>query len=256
MRSWTRREAFAASAAVLALPARAQSPDVIVFAAASLKNALDAVAADYRAAAGNRVAISYGASSALARQIEQGAPADVFFSADVDWMEYLGVRKLVRDETRRDLLGNRIVVVAPASQAVPLELKPGALAERLRGGRLATANVAAVPAGKYGKAAFEQLGLWPEVAGRLAEAENVRAALVFVARGEAPLGVVYATDAHAESAVAVVARLPDDSHPPIVYPVALTANAKGVEPARFLDHLLSPAAHEAFVREGFTILLR
>jgi molybdate transport system substrate-binding protein len=242
-----------AVAAVLAalspLPGRAQAPDVTVFAAASLKNALDAIAGEFQKETGKRVAVSYAASSALARQIEQGAPADVFISADLDWMEFLQARGLIRPETRRNLVGNRIVLVAAAG-ARDVDLKPGALAAALGGGRLATANVAAVPAGKYGKAALEHLGLWGEVAGRLAQAENVRAALTFVARGEAPLGIVYESDARAEPNVAVVARFPEKSHPPIIYPAALTGAARP-DAARFLQALRTPASAAIFAREGF-----
>lgn len=233
----------------------AQPAQVTVFAAASLKNALDAVAAEFQRDTGGSVAISYGASSTLARQIEQGAPADLFISADLDWMDYLAERNLIHRETRHNLLRNRIVLVAPAPIAAPLELKQGALAQALGAdGRIAMANVAAVPAGKYGRAALEHLGLWSEVSERLAQAENVRAALAFVSRAEAPLGIVYETDARADPRVAVVARIPETSHPPIVYPAALTASARGDEPARFLAALGAPAARAIFAREGFTPL--
>src|SRR3712207_5948977 len=171
------RNLLALVALATATPAaHAQGPDLVVFAAASLKNALDDVAAKFKTEAGLRVAVSYGASSALARQIEQGAPADVFISADLDWMDYLDRAALIRRETRHNLLGNRIVLVAPADKAEPVALEAGALAKALGDGRLAVANVVAVPAGKYGKAALRHLGLWGEVAGRLAQAENVRAA--------------------------------------------------------------------------------
>jgi molybdate transport system substrate-binding protein len=251
VRTWIKGLAGAAVLALLGGAAAAQTADVTVFAAASLKNALDAIAADDGRATGRRVAISYAASSALARQIEQGAPADLFISADLDWMDHLERQNLIRPETRRPLLGNRLVVIAPADQAQPLDLKPGAIAARVAEGRLALAAVATVPAGKYARQALQALGLWSEVSGRLAEAENVRAALTFVSRGEAPLGVVYETDARADPNVAVVARLPETSHPPIVYPAALTAAARGAEPARFLAALTSPAARAAFAREGF-----
>jgi molybdate transport system substrate-binding protein len=253
MRLWLAPALFCL-ALVLPPPARSQPADITVFAAASLKNALDAVAAEFRRAGGGRVAISYGASSALARQIEQGAPADLFISADLDWMDYLAARKLIRDGTRHNLLSNRIVLVAPADQAQPVELKPGALARALGDGRLAVANVAAVPVGKYGKAALEHLGLWGEVSGRLAQAENVRAALAFVSRGEAPLGIVYETDARADPRVAVVARFPETSHPPIVYPVAMTAASKSPAAGRFLDELKSRESVAMFARDGFSAL--
>ncbi|HEX2134814.1 MAG TPA: molybdate ABC transporter substrate-binding protein [Microvirga sp.] len=246
-------KALVATAAVVLSfgPAFAQATDVTVFAAASLKNALDAIAADYQRDTGKRVAIAYAASSSLARQIVQGAPADLFISADLEWMDYLEQSRLVRPETRRSLLGNRLVVIAPVARPQALDLEPAAFVGRLGPGRLALAAVATVPAGKYAKAALQGLGLWTEVAGRLAEAENARAALAFVSRGEAPLGIVYETDARADPNVAVVARIPEASHPPIVYPAALTAAAKGDEPARFLAALGGPAARAAFAREGF-----
>ena len=253
MQLWSKGAVLAAFALTFS-SAIAQAADVTVFAAASLKNALDAVVADYQRESGKRVAVSYAASSALARQIEQGAPADIFFSADLDWMDYLQERALIKRETRRALLGNRIVLVAPADQQKPVELKAGGLSAALGNGRLATASVASVPAGRYGKAALENLGLWGEVSGKLAEAENVRAALAFVSRGEAPLGLVYETDAKADSKVAVVARFPETSHPPIVYPVALTASSKSAEAAAFLDVLRNKKSAEAFTREGFQVL--
>jgi molybdate transport system substrate-binding protein len=190
----------------------------------------------------------------MAKQIEEGAPADLFISADRDWMDYLQGRGLIRADTRRDLLGNRLVLVAPVDEAKPVPLAAGALAAALGSGRLATASVASVPAGRYGKAALQALGLWAEVSSRLAETENVRAALTFVARGEAPLGVVYETDARAEPKVAVVARFPESSHPPIVYPAALTTASSAGEPSRFLDTLRRPESAAIFAREGFTAL--
>lgn len=237
-----------------AVSAYGQRADVTVFAAASLKNALDAIMDEFHRQTGKRAVASYGASSALARQIEQGAPADIFISADLDWMDYLEEKNLIRSGTRRNLLGNRLVLIAPAESAKPVELEAGALKSALGTGRLAVANVAAVPAGKYGKAALQNLGLWGEVSNRLAEAENVRAALAFVARGEAPLGIVYETDARAEPRVAVVARFPDASHPPIVYPVAVTVASDSAEAGRFLEALRSRAGAAVFAREGFTAI--
>lgn len=255
MRLWVKRMAARAMALVLVSGATvAQAADVTVFAAASLKNALDSVIADFQKETGKQVVVSYAASSALARQIEQGAPADLFISADLDWMDYLQERGLIRRETRRTLLGNRIVLVAPATTAKPLELKPGALGAALGNGRLAIANVQSVPAGRYGKAALGSLGLWAEVSGRLAEAENVRAALTYVSRGEAPLGLVYETDAKADPNVAVVARFPDSSHPPVVYPVALTATSKSHQAPIFLDALRSRKSADVFARQGFTMV--
>jgi molybdate transport system substrate-binding protein len=255
VRLWVRRMAARAMALVLVSSAgTAQAADVTVFAAASLKNTLDAVIADFQRKAGRQVVASYAASSALARQIEQGAPADLFISADLDWMDYLQERGLIRPETRRSLLGNRMVLVAPAAAAKAVELKPGALNAALANGRLAIANVLSVPAGRYGKAALENLGLWGEVSVRLAEAENVRAALTYVSRGEAPLGIVYETDAKADPKVAVVARFPESSHPPVVYPVALTATSRSHDAQIFLDALRSRRSADLFAREGFTVL--
>jgi len=230
----------------------ASAQRLVVFAAASLKNALDEVAILSPA----KPAISYAASSALARQIESGAPAQVFISADLDWMDYLEQRRLIREGTRRDLLGNRLVLIAPSASSLQAGITPGFPLARLLGdGRLATADPASVPAGKYTRAALETLGVWDSVAGKLASAANVRAALALVARGEAPLGSVYATDAAAEPKVRVVAVFPDGLHPPIVYPAALTSNAPVTGAAAdFLALLSSPAARKVFEKHGFTPL--
>jgi molybdate transport system substrate-binding protein len=255
MNSWIRTAAvFAAALALQGAVTCAKAADVTVFAAASLKNALDTIVSGYEKRTGETISVSYAGSSTLARQIEQGAPADVFISADLDWMDYLQERNLIRPETRRDLLGNRIVLVAPKDTAKPVELASGPLAGALAGGRLAIAATASVPAGRYGRAALEKLGLWQDVSGHLAEAENVRAALAFVSRGEAPLGLVYETDARADPKVAVVARFPETSHPPIVYPAALTKDAKDDKPKRFLEALRSADSARIFAHEGFTPL--
>ena len=255
MRTWlTFVLAGALGLALQNVAPQAQPKILTVFAAASLKNGLDAAVASYERETGGRVAVSYAASSALARQIEQGAPADLFLSADLDWMDHLEERGLIRPGTRRNLLGNRLVLIAPKGEAKALELSPGSLAAALGDGRLAVADVDAVPAGKYGRAALERLGLWPEAAGRVARTENVRAALAFVARGEAPLGIVYETDAKAEPEVEVVARFPETSHPPIVYPVAVTASSTHADAMRFLDALRRPDCAALFAREGFTFL--
>ena len=207
-------------------PARAQGGDVLVFAAASLKNALDAVNAQWQTETGKKVVISYAASSALAKQIEQGAPAQMFVSADLDWMDYVAQKNLIKPETRFNLLGNRIVLIAPKDKAEPVAIAPGFdLAKILGQGRLAMANVDSVPAGKYGKAALEKLGVWAGVSDKVAQAENVRAALLLVSRGEAPAGIVYQTDAAAEPNVKIIGTFPENTHPPIIYPAALTANA-------------------------------
>jgi molybdate transport system substrate-binding protein len=248
-----RRIAAAGLALALAGPAAAQ--DVTVFAAASLKNALDAVGTAWEAETGKRVTVSYAASSALARQIEEGAPADVFVSADIEWMAYLAERGLIAEGTEVRLLGNRLVLIAPAESAAAAEIAPRFdLAGLLGDGRLAMANVEAVPAGRYGRAALESLGVWETVADRVAQAENVRAALALVASGEAPLGIVYATDAAAEDEVRVVGTFPEDSHPPIVYPAAVTAEAASPDARAFLDWLQGEAAEEVFAAEGFAIL--
>lgn len=237
-----------------ALPARAQEP-VTVFAAASLKNALDAINAAWSQEAGKEATISYAGSSALAKQIEEGAPADLFISADLDWMAYLSERDLIDTASERRLLGNRIVLVAPADSTVELSIDPGFdLAAALGDGRLAMANVDAVPAGRYGMAALESLGVWDGVADKVAQAENVRAALQLVALGEAPLGIVYQTDATAEPGVRVVGTFPEDSHDQIVYPAALTATSANPDAAAFLDYLQGEAARAIFVEQGFTVL--
>ena len=236
--------------ALVVAAACAQADDrLLVFAAASLKNALDEAAASY----GKKVVASYGASSTLARQIENGAPADVFISADLEWMDYLEKKRLLAPGTRRDLLGNRLVLVSPVIN--PLRLEPSAgfpLAKALGSGRLAIADPQSVPAGKYARAALQKLGVWNEVAARLAPADNVRGALAFVARGEAPLGIVYATDAREEPRVVVAGVFPEDSHPPIVYPAALL---RGARPGarELLDFLASPAARAIFGKHGFAL---
>jgi molybdate transport system substrate-binding protein len=227
---------------------------VIVFAAASLKNALDGASAAWQNEAGKEAKISYAASSALAKQMEQDAPAQIFISADRDWMDYVAGKGLIKPESRSDLVGNKLVLVAPKDATVSLDLKPGAdLAGTLGEGRLAIGNVDSVPAGKYGKAALENLGLWAGVSGKLAQAESVRAALLLVSRGEAALGVVYQTDAVSDPNVRIVATFPADSHAPIVYPAALTTKA-GPAAAAFLDYIKSDKAAPFFKAQGFTVL--
>lgn len=238
------------------VPAAARAEAVTVFAAASLKNGLDAAAKAFEEATGARVTISYAGSPALAKQIEARAPADMFLSADIDWMDHLSARGLIRPDTRINLLGNGLVLVGAPGVTTALDLKPGApLPDLLGDGRIAVGLVDAVPAGRYAKTALETLGLWDGVKDRLAQAENVRAALALVARGEAKLGIVYATDAKAEPKVNLLGTFPADSHPPIVYPVALTKTA-GARAADFLRFLSSPAATAAFEAQGFTILAK
>jgi molybdate transport system substrate-binding protein len=236
-------------------PAQAQGRDVVVFAAASLKNALDAINAQWQKETGKKAAISYAASSALAKQIEQAAPAQIFISADLDWMDYLAKKDLIKAETRSNLLGNRIVLIAPKDKAQPVDIKPGFdLAKVLGDGRLAMANVATVPAGRYGKAALEKLGVWGSVSSKLAQAENVRAALLLVSRGEAPAGIVYQTDAASDGNVKIIGTFPEDAHPPIIYPIALTANATHPDAAAFLAYIRSDKAKPLFEAQGFTVL--
>jgi len=256
-----RRSVLAGVAALAAVPisaavsALAQTNDVVVFAAASLKEALDAVSASWQRETGKHATISYAASSTLAKQIAEGAPADLFISADLDWMDYLDQRKLIAPASRHNLLGNRLVLIAPSDSKISTTIGPGfPLAALLGGGHLAMADPAGVPAGRYGKAALEKLGVWPQVAGSVAAAENVRAALLLVARGETPLGIVYQTDAAAEPRVRVVGAFPPDSYPPIVYPVAVTLSSTNPAAASLAAYLRGPAARAEFEKYGFTVL--
>jgi molybdate transport system substrate-binding protein len=246
-----------AAAGVFAAPAPAQETTLTVFAAASMKNALDDVDAAYTRKTGIRIVVSYAASSTLMKQIEQGAPADVFASADLDWMDYGSRKNVIRDDTRINLLGNKIVLIAPVDARIDkVTIAPGVDLAALAGdGRITTADVRSVPVGKYAKAALEKLGIWAAVEPKMAMAENVRAALALVARGEAALGIVYATDAKVEPKVKIVGAFPDDSHPPIIYPVAATATAKP-EAADYLAFLRSPAAKAIFEKYGFTFLIK
>jgi len=226
--------------------------DVLIFAASSLQTALDELAGPIQRATGIGIKVSYASSSALARQIVEGAPADVFISADLDWMAYVAERKLIRPESRVDLLGNRLVLIAPRDRPVKLAIAKGfALTAALGTSRLALADPAAVPAGKYARAALTSLGVWDSVASRIAAAENVRAALLLVSRGEAALGVVYFTDAVADAGVAIVDTFPSATHPPIVYPASLLSTS-APEGARVLEFLKSDAAWPAFAKQGFT----
>lgn len=255
MRDFGRTKAgFAPLVAALSLclttPALAE--EVVVFAAASLKTALDEVAAGFMADTGHRVTISYGGSNALAQQIIAGAPADVYLSAAVTWMDAVEQAGMVVDASRADLWGNSLVLVA--KDAGPVDLGSVDLAALLGDGKLSMAMVDAVPAGQYGKAALQALGLWDAVAPQVAQAENVRAALALVALGEAPYGVVYASDAVAEPGVTVVASFPADSHPPIVYPGALLVGAADAADRAFYDALKTSAADASFAAQGFVIL--
>ena len=255
-RPGTRRVAALLAAVAMTLSgASAQADDLLVFAAASLKNAVDEVNARIDAEQDLKVVASYAASSALAKQIEAAAPADVYISADRAWMDYVAERKLIKPATRVALLGNRLVLVAPKDSKIAVGIAPGFdLAALLGDGRLAVANPDHVPAGKYAKAALETLGVWAAVAGRIAPADNVRAALRLVARGETPLGIVYATDAAAELQVRIVDGFPAGSYPPIVYPAAITAASSNPAASRYLAFLQSPEARAIFEKHGFTVL--
>jgi molybdate transport system substrate-binding protein len=243
---------------LLANPCLAEN--VTVFAAASLKESLDSAARQFEAATGHKVVVSYAASPVLTKQIESGGPADIFMSADLDWMDYLEARKQLVPGSRVAMLGNQLVLVAPAQDTAlstsGLKIAPNfALAAALGTGRLAMANPDAVPAGKYGKAALESLGVWNAVQSKVARAENVRSALAFVSRGEAPFGIVYRTDALADSGVRIVDTFPAYTHPPITYPAALIAGSKSSATAAvFLKFLRSPAATANWERFGFTVL--
>src|SRR5882757_5910422 len=243
--------------ALAALPARAQNAALTAFAAASMKNAVDDINAAFTKATGIKAVSSYAASSALAKQIESGAPADLFASADLEWMDYVAGKKLIKDDTRVNLLGNRLVLIAPKDSKInSVTIGPGFDLARLAGdGRIATGDVRAVPVGKYAKAALEKLGAWAAAQRKFAMAENVRAALTLVARGEAPLGIVYETDAKIEPGVKIIGRFPADSHPPIIYPVAATTTAKA-ETVDYLAFLRSSPAKVILEKYGFTFLIR
>jgi molybdate transport system substrate-binding protein len=228
--------------------------DLTVFAAARLKEALDEASATYMRQHGDKIKISFGASSALARQIESGAPANIFISADLDWMDYLEKRNLIQKDSRKNLLGNRLVIAAPSDADIKLDIRPGFdLAGALKGGHLAMADPSGVPAGKYGKAALEKLGVWGSVESAVARTENVRGALLLVSRHEAPLGIVYATDVAADPGVKVVGVFPPETHPPIVYPIALTSENQEPAAGRLLEFLTSAAAKLIFEKHGFTV---
>jgi molybdate transport system substrate-binding protein len=228
-----------------------------VFAAASLKNALDDTDTAFSKLAGIKVVASYAASAALAKQIEQGAPADVFISADLKWMDYLSERKLIKPDTRMNLLGNKLVLIAPKDSKIDkVEIgKDFDIAKVAADGRIAVADVKAVPAGLYAKAALESLGAWAAAESRLAMAENVRATLAFVARGETPIGIVYETDAKIELKVKIVGVFPEGSYPPVTYPMAATVTAKP-SAGRYLAFLRTGAAKAIFEKYGFIFLIR
>ncbi len=224
---------------------------LVILAASSLTDALNEIGPAFTGATHRKVIFSYAASSALARQIEAGAPADVFMSADTDWMDYLQTRNLINPHTRQNVLGNTLVLISPADSTVSVTIVPHfELAKLLGDGRLATGNPDSVPVGKYAKEALTKLGVWPDVQDKIAAADNVRAALALVARGEAPLGIVYRTDALVEKKVRIVADFPASSHAPIIYPIATTANAQPGA-ADFALFLMTPTAQAIFAKYGF-----
>jgi molybdate transport system substrate-binding protein len=256
---------FARLAAILSLfavlaaaPRLATAEDTVtVFAAASLKNALDDVDAAFTKATGVKVTASYAASSALAKQIEAGAPADIFISADLSWMDYVAGKNLIKADSRYNLLGNKLVLIAGQdSKLSGVTIAPGFDIAKLVGdGRIAVADVKAVPAGHYAKAALEKLGSWAAAEPKLAQAENVRATLAFVARGETPIGIVYETDAKVEPKVKIVGTFPDGSYPPVTYPAAATANAKA-DAVKYLQFLRGNEAKAVFEKYGFSFLVK
>ena len=242
---------FASVAGVSAAEAADSGKTVLVFGAASLTDVLDELGHAFSGQTRVEVKSSLAASSVLAKQIEAGAPADVFFSADLDWMDYLEQRNLLRPGSRHDVVLNRLVLIAPADSKVSLKIVPGFdLLKALGDGKLATGDPDSVPVGKYAHTALEKLGVWDRVSSRIVRAENVRSALAFVARGEAPLGIVYRTDALAEKRVRIVDVFPEDSHPPVTYPIALTTRASP-EAQRFVDFIISDAARPIFLKYGF-----
>lgn len=236
--------------------AKSDAKTITIFAAASLKNALDSAAAAYDKQTGTKIVASYAASSALAKQIENAAPADVFISADLEWMKYLADKSLIKPGSQINYLGNRLVLVAPATSTATLKIaKDFALADAIGDGKIAMADVKGVPAGKYGKAALEALGVWAAVESKIAQSDNVRSALALVARGEAPFGIVYQTDAVAEKNVKIVDTFPEETHAPIVYPVAITASAPNAEASSaFVAYLKTADGQAHFTQQGFTIL--
>ena len=235
--------------------ARDEGKALIVFAAASLKEALNNINAAWVKNGKPKASISYAASSLLAKQIEQAAPADVFISADLHWMDYLAGKNLIKPDTRVNLLGNRLVLIAPKDSTLQIKIATGFdLAAAIADGKIAMGNTESVPAGKYGKAVLTKLGVWDSVQDKVAQAENVRAALALVARGESPLGIVYATDAKADPNVKVLDTFPEDTHPPIIYPAAVLAKATSPDAQAFLDYLKSETAAKLFKDQGFTVL--
>ena len=231
-----------------------KKPELLVLAAASLTNVLDDLSADWQETSGVTVKLSFAASSVLARQIEAGGKADVFISADQEWMDYLQSRGLIEKPTRRDLAGNRLVLIAPADSKIELKIAPGfPLAGVLGGGRIATGDPDTVPVGRYARSALTSLGLWDEIRDRLVRADNVRSAMVFVARGEVPLGIVYTTDALVDQKVRIVDTFPANTHTPITYPAAVVNGARG-EARPFVEFLGGDVARGTWKKFGFVEL--
>ena len=258
MKRWGRSIVLAAAWLAVAPRANAlEAKGPVVFAAASMKTALDAIAVAWKAKAGTMPVISYASSGVLAKQIEAGAPADLFISADQKWMDVLAKDGAIKPDTREALLGNALVLVAPKASNLKLTIASGFdLAGAIGDGKLAVCTVSSCPAGIYGKQALERLGAWPAVEPKLAQAENVRAALLLVARGEARLGIVYATDAKAEPGVRVVDTFPESSHTPIVYPIAVTTASTNPDAARLEAFMRSPDARKILQDQGFTVLAK
>lgn len=241
--------------ALIVTPLRAAADSVLVFAAASLTNALDQVAAVWAAETGHTAVMSYAGSSVLARQIQEGAPADIFISASEDWMDAVAASGDLRDGTRRDILGNTLVLIAHGQDVTPVTIDESLdLVGMLGGGRLSMALVEAVPAGVYGKTALASLGLWDSVAPHVAQSDNVRAALAFVAQDEAPLGIVYATDAAIEDNVTIIGTFPEGSHPPITYPAGIMAQSESPVAQDFFDFMTSDTARAIWLQFGFRVL--
>ncbi len=247
--------ALACAAFPLAASGQTPSGGPVIFAAASMKTALDAIAAAWTAKNGKSPSIVYGSSAVLAKQIEQGAPADIFISADVNWMDYLDKAKLIRADTRHNVLGNALVLIEPADSGVALKIEPGFdLAGAVGDGKIAVCTIASCPGGIYAKQSLEKLGIWDKVAPKLAQADNIRSALNLVSRGEAHFGIVYATDAKADPKVKVVDIFPESTHSPVVYPVAILEASKNSDATAFVAFLSSQAATKILLDQGFTIL--
>jgi molybdate transport system substrate-binding protein len=251
LRTWLASAGLSVGIIAPAQAADARQPELLVFAAASLTNVLGELSPAWEKTSGVAVKLSFAASSVLARQIEAGGAADVFVSADQEWMDYLQTRNLIDASVRRNLVGNRLVLIAPADSKLELRIAPGLkLAAALGDGRLATGDPETVPVGRYARSALESLGVWDQIADRLVRADNVRGALMFVARGEVPLGIVYTTDALADPKVRIVDTFPETSHAPITYPAAITKNARP-RAAEYLQFLGGATARPTWKKFGF-----